>query len=129
MSVHFIHLSRVHNYTKVPQPSVNLLQGLSIVGEAQCSDTVQHVYDQRKNPDKPNLKRVHLIPIKLLSTPSSRDYHGLPVLAGEMGENITNQDLNLYTLGVGSRLQFTHGGQCGANVLWEIVDLPSARRS
>ena len=108
MSLDSVHLAPLHGYSKYTQPSINLLKGLGVAGDAHCGSTVQHLYDRRKTPNKLNLKQVHIMPLELLRCPTFRGYDGLPVLPGEMGENITTQGLDLYSLGEGYKLYFTH---------------------
>lgn len=107
MSVHSTHLAPLHGYSKFTQPFIHLLADLGVSGDAHCGATVQHRYDMEKQPEKPNLKQVHLIPLELLQEPGFRAHDGLPVLPGDMGENITTKGLDLYALGAGYKLHFT----------------------
>jgi len=107
MSVHATHLSPTHTFSKHPHPSILLLPSLGVQSDAHCGPTVQHTYNARKTPLAPNLKQVHLLPLETLHDPLFRGHDNVPVLPGQMGENITTQGLDLHVLGEGDRLFFT----------------------
>ena len=100
-----VHRSPIHALRKDTQPSIRLLTGLGVEGDAHCGATVQHVYAARKTPALPNLRQVHLIHAELHTELAEQ---GFDIPAGAMGENITTQGLDLLGLPRGARL---HLGQ------------------
>ena len=97
-----VHRSPIHALRKDTQPSIRLLTGLGVEGDAHCGATVQHVYAARKTPALPNLRQVHLIHAELHTELAEQ---GFDIPAGAMGENITTQGLDLLGLprGKGAR--------------------------
>ncbi|MDV3296534.1 MAG: MOSC domain-containing protein [Brachybacterium paraconglomeratum] len=79
-----------------------LLVGLGVEGDAHCGTTVRHRYDRRKDPDRPNLRQVHLIGTELLDELAQL---GHPVRPGELGENVTTTGVDLLDLPVGTVLR------------------------
>jgi len=108
MSVHATSLSPTHTFSKSPHPSITLLAALGVHHDAHCGPTVQHTYNARKTPLAPNNKQVHLLPLETLLSPSFRGYDNLPVLPGQMGENITTVGVDLHGLGEADRLVLVH---------------------
>ena len=100
-SITAVCLNPKHGFSKQPQPSIRLLAGLGVEGDAHCGATVQHLYLKRKNPHAPNRMQVHLIQQELFD-----DLHALghEVQPGELGENITTSGIDLLTLPTGTRL-------------------------
>lgn len=94
-----------HRFTKPVQPSVRLLAGYGVEGDAHAGATVKHRSRVRKDPTAPNLRQVHLIAAELLDELNSR---GFDVSAGDLGENFTTRHLDLLALPRASRL---HLGQ------------------
>ncbi len=94
-------ISPKHGFSKQPQPSIRLLAGLGVEGDAHCGATVQHLYLKRKNPHVANRMQVHLVQQELFA-----DLHvvGHTVQAGELGENITTSGIDLLALPTGTRL-------------------------
>ncbi len=45
----------------MPFTRIELLEGLGVAGDAHCGLTVQHRWDKKKDPFRPNLRQVHLI--------------------------------------------------------------------
>ena len=64
--------------------------------------TVKHRSHARRDPNRPNLRQVHLIHAELHD--ELRD-QGFTVLAGQMGENITTRGIDLLALPKGARLR------------------------
>jgi len=84
-----------HTLIKKNENSINLIQELGVEGDAHMGKTVKHRFDVRKNPNKPNLRQVHLIHSELHGELALK---GFKVNSGEMGENITTSGLDLLNL-------------------------------
>ena len=54
-----------HHFSKTPSPSIRLLRGLGVAGDAHMGETVKHRSRVRKDPTQPNLRQVHLIHAEL----------------------------------------------------------------
>ena len=93
--------SGTHTMRKPNQESIQLLDGLGVVGDAHQGVTVKHRSRVSRDPTQPNLRQVHLIHAELHD--ELRDA-GFAVSAGEMGENITTRGIDLLGLPVGTRL-------------------------
>lgn len=87
--------SPTHSFSKKNETSINLLKGLGIEGDAHCGATVKHKSRVAKTPELPNLRQVHLIHAELLAELSEK---GFAVKAGELGENITTEGIDLLGL-------------------------------
>jgi MOSC domain-containing protein YiiM len=97
-----VHRSPTHTMRKTLEPSIRLLTGLGVEGDAHSGVTVKHRSRVAADPTQPNLRQVHLIHSELHDQLHTR---GFQVQAGEMGENITTRDLDLLGLPVGTLLQ------------------------
>jgi MOSC domain-containing protein YiiM len=106
--------SATHSMAKPNQPSITLLVGLGVEGDAHLGETVQHRSRVARDPSQPNLRQVHLIHAELHD--ALRDA-GFAIVPGQMGENVTTRGLDLLGLPVGARLQL------GATALVEITGL------
>ena len=106
--------STVHEFSKQSQPSIRLMAGLGVEGDAHCGTTVQHCSRVARDPSQPNLRQVHLIHAELHDELQSA---GLCVSAGDMGENITTRGVDLLGLPVGTRLHL------GASAIVEVTGL------
>jgi hypothetical protein len=106
--------SPTHTMRKMLEPSIRLLTGLGVEGDAHMGVTVKHRSRVAANPSQPNLRQVHLIYSELHDQLHAK---GFQVQSGEMGENITTRDLNLLALPVGARLRI------GADAILEITRL------
>jgi MOSC domain-containing protein YiiM len=96
-----VHASPKHTFSKPAQPSIRLIAGLGVEGDAHIGATVKHRSRVRANPAQPNLRQVHLIHAEL------HDYlhhNGFDVAPGEMGENVTTQGIDLLALPTGTKL-------------------------
>lgn len=100
-----VHRSPTHTFSKMTQPSIELLAGLGVEGDAHCGATVRHRYLARKNPAAPNLAQVHLLEAELLDTLAADPALQPAIRPGEFGENITTRGLVLCTLPYGTRLR------------------------
>ncbi|WP_246061109.1 MOSC domain-containing protein [Lapillicoccus jejuensis] len=90
-----------HRFSKAPQPSLTLLEGLGVEGDAHAGTTVQHRSRVRRDPTAPNLRQVHLLPTALLDR-VRREGHD--VGPGDLGENLLVDGLHLHALPTGTRL-------------------------
>jgi MOSC domain-containing protein YiiM len=106
--------SPTHTMRKTLEPSIRLLTGLGVEGDAHMGVTVKHRSRVAADPTQPNLRQVHLIHSELHDQLHTR---GFQVQAGEMGENITTRDLDLLALPVGTRLRI------GPEAILEITGL------
>jgi MOSC domain-containing protein YiiM len=94
-----------HGFSKQPQPSLRLIAGEGIEGDAHRGVTTQHLYLKRKDPTLPNLCQVHLIASELLEELAVK---GFALEPGELGENILTSGIELLALPRGTLL---HLGQ------------------
>jgi hypothetical protein len=109
-----VHRSPTHTMSKTLEPSIRLLAGLGVEGDAHMGVTVKHRSRVALDPTQPNLRQVHLIHSELHDQLQAR---GFRVAAGEMGENITTRGLDLLGLPVGARLRI------GIDAILEITGL------
>ena len=112
--VEAVHRSASHTLTKPGQPSIRLLAGLGVEGDAHMGVTVKHRSRVARDPSQPNLRQVHLIHAELHDELRAS---GFSVRAGEMGENITTRGVDLLRLPVGARLHL------GTQAVVEITGL------
>jgi MOSC domain-containing protein YiiM len=112
--VEAVHRSATHTLTKPGRPSIRLLAGLGVEGDAHMGVTVKHRSRVARDPSQPNLRQVHLIHAELHDELRG---NGFTVQAGDMGENITTRGVNLLGLPVGTRLHL------GAEAVVEITGL------
>lgn len=103
-----------HHFSKVLLPSVELIAGEGVAGDAHRGTTVKHRSRVRADPTQPNLRQVHLLPSELLAEWAAA---GIPVAPGAIGENLTTHGIDLMALPRGTRLQI------GASALVEITGL------
>ena len=90
-----VSLSERHTLQKRRIKRIQLLKGLGVEGDAHMGTTVKHRSRVAKDPTQPNLRQVHLIHHELHEELSGK---GFSVEAGEMGENITTQGIDLLGL-------------------------------
>ena len=93
---------RRHRFSKSPEMLVRLVEGIGIEGDAHAGLTVQHRYDARKDPGRPNLRQVHLFEAEELDRLNQA---GFAVGPGGIGENITTRGLDLPALPCGTLLR------------------------
>jgi MOSC domain-containing protein YiiM len=93
--------SPTHSLTKPNADSIHLSVGLGVDGDAHQGATVQHRSRIERFGGTPNLRQVHLIHAELFDELRAA---GFTVLAGQMGENITTQGVDLLALPTGARL-------------------------
>ena len=97
-----VNCSATHSLSKGGQLAIHLLAGLGVADDAHAGVTIQHRSRVARDPSQPNLRQVHLIHTELHEELRER---GFNVTAGQMGENITTQGIDLLGLPTGARLQ------------------------
>jgi phosphonate metabolism protein PhnN/1,5-bisphosphokinase (PRPP-forming) len=97
-----VHRQARHVFSKEPVDAIDLVAGHGVRGDAHFGTTVKHRSRVARDPFAPNLRQVHLLHQELLDQLNAA---GLRVAAGQMGENITTQGLNLLALPKGTRLR------------------------
>ena len=102
MRVESVNASPKHTLRKPGHLSIRLVVGIGVEGDAHAGATVKHRSRVRRDPTKPNLRQVHLIPAELHDELAER---GFTVGAGEMGENVTTRGVDLLGLPAGTRLR------------------------
>ena len=105
-----------HRFSKPPVAEIRLVAGFGVEGDAHFGRLVQHRYYQRRNPQDPNLRQVHLIHAELLDEVAGQ---GFVVAPGALGENVTTRGIDLLGLSRGTRLRL------GPDALIEITGLRS----
>jgi MOSC domain-containing protein YiiM len=93
--------SETHSFSKPNRPSIRLVAGLGVEGDAHQGSTVRHRSRVQRDPGAPNLRQVHLIHAELHDQLRRA---GFAVAAGQMGENVTTRGVELLALPVGARL-------------------------
>ena len=106
-----VHLSAGHTFSKTPIPSIDLVAGVGVKGDAHAGATVKHRSRVARDPSQPNLRQVHLIHEELLDELRGR---GFPVEPGSMGENITTRGIELLELPAGTVLRL--GGEAAVEI-------------
>jgi MOSC domain-containing protein YiiM len=104
MAAHVFAVSRSasHTLSKGGQLAIRLIAGLGVADDAHAGVTVQHRSRVARDPSQPNLRQVHLIHSELHEELRVR---GFEIAAGQMGENITTQGVDLLGLPTGARLR------------------------
>lgn len=97
-----VSLSPAHGFSKQPQPVIRLIAGEGVEGDAHRGRTTQHLYRKRQDPTQPNFCQVHLLAQEKLAALAEK---GFPVSAGELGENILTDGLDLHSLPTGALLR------------------------
>lgn len=115
-SVCGVFASPKHTFSKEKRSQITLVRDLGVEGDAHSGRLVQHLFDQRRDPTRPNLRQVHLLQSELLEELRSK---GFDVQPGELGENIATRGVDLLALPRGTRLQI------GATAVVEITGLRS----
>ncbi len=84
-----------HTMRKMNEPSILLLAGLGVEGDAHMGVTVKHRSRVQQDPTQPNLRQVHLIHSELHEELAAA---GFSIEPGQMGENITTLGIDLLDL-------------------------------
>lgn len=94
--------SATHSLHKGNQEAIQLLAGWGVDGDAHAGVTVKHRSRVARDPHQPNLRQVHLIHAELHEELRGK---GFTVAAGQMGENVTTEGIDLLGLPTGTRLR------------------------
>jgi len=103
-----------HAFSKPVCPSITLVAGLGVEGDAHLGTTVQHLSRVKRDPAQPNLRQVHLIHSELHDELNAV---GFDVRAGALGENVTTRGVDLLALPRGTRLHL------GSDAIVEVTGL------
>lgn len=101
-SVHAVHRSPGHDFSKETVPSIDLLAGLGVEGDAHMGARVKHRSRVKADPTQPNLRQVHLVSSELLDEVNAKGYSVRP---GDLGENITTSGIDLIGQPVGTTMR------------------------
>lgn len=93
--------SATHTFSKQPQPQIDLIAGHGVEGDAHAGATVKHRSRVALNPHQPNLRQVHLLPAEVLEELRGAGFELQP---GDVGENVTTRDIDLFALPTGTLL-------------------------
>lgn len=96
-----VHASQSHSFCKTTRPGIELIAGHGVRGDAHYGTKVQHLSRVKVDPTQPNLRQVHLIHSELFD---EVEREGFLVGAGQLGENITTEGLDLLGLPRGTVL-------------------------
>lgn len=102
MKVDSVHRDDKHRFSKPAVPEVRLIEGIGVEGDAHAGATVQHLHLVRRNAAAANLRQVHLIQRELIDELNAKGYDVSP---GDLGENITTDGLDLFSLPTGTILR------------------------
>ena len=95
--------SASHTMSKGNLETIQLVVGWGVEGDTHGGVTVQHRSRVARDPSQPNLRQVHLIHTELHQ---QLQESGFNIVAGQMGENITTEGVELLALPTGTRLRF-----------------------
>jgi hypothetical protein len=101
-SVIAVSSSPAYTFSKPNLPSVNLVAGIGVEGDAHSGPLIRHRDLVNQDPTQPNLRQVLLIQQEIFESLAER---GHEVGAGHLGDNITTQGLDLHALPTGTRLR------------------------
>jgi MOSC domain-containing protein YiiM len=93
--------SEVHGFSKAPTGSIMLVAGEGVAHDAHSGITVKHRSRVAVDPTQPNLRQVHLIHAELFD---ELEDQGFAIGVGDLGENITTEDIDLLGLPTGTIL-------------------------
>jgi len=102
-----VHKDTGHNFSKPTVDSITLVQGMGVEGDSHAGKTVQHLYRLQYDPGAPNLRQVHFMHSELFKELAVL---GFEVRPGDLGENITTQNVNILALPKGTKLALGDGG-------------------
>lgn len=111
--------SSSHVFSKEQTRSIHLVEGLGVEGDCHNGKTVQHRSRLHIQPPPQNLRQVHLMHSELFEDLARYSKNGNRFLlrAGDLGENITTEGIELLRLGEGTRLHFLDPKKKGEDVL------------
>jgi MOSC domain-containing protein YiiM len=99
---------RGHHFSKDPALGIRLLTGLGVEGDGHMGALVKHRSRARFNPTLQNLRQVHLIHTELFDELREK---GFAIAPGDLGENVTTQDIDLLSLPAGTVLTLGDSAQ------------------
>ena len=114
MRVVAVSRSASHHFSKPNELWIRLVAGLGVDGDAHSGRTVKHRSRVARDPSQPNLRQVHLLHTELLSELQSK---GFAISAGQIGENVLTEGVDLLGLSTGTRLYL------GAGAVVELTGL------
>lgn len=85
----------LHRFSKIVCNSIELVEGLGVVGDAHYGKTVKHRSRVKADPSQPNLRQVHLLHSELFSELKDKGFNIEP---GALGENILTQGIDILSL-------------------------------
>ena len=91
-----------HRFSKPIEMSIRLIAGLGVDGDAHAGVTVQHRSRLAREAGQPNLRQVHLLHTEILSELHGK---GFVIAAGEIGENVLTEGVDLLGLSQGTCLR------------------------
>ncbi len=106
--------SSAYTFTKPTHPVIRLVEGLGVDGDVHAGTTVKHRFRVARDPSRPNLRQVHLMPAELHDELRAK---GFDVPPGGLGENVTTRGVDLLGLPTGTRLHL------GASAVVEVTGL------
>lgn len=109
-----VSLSSSHTFSKPTLTTIKLIEGIGVEGDAHSGETIKHRSRVAKDPTQPNLRQVHLIHSELHEELNAKRFN---VHAGDMGENITTQGINLLDLPKDTKLHI------GKEVVLQVTGL------
>lgn len=109
-----VHLSSTHTMRKFAAPSIRLVEGLGVDGDAHAGATVKHRSRVAADPTQPNLRQVHLVHSELFDELGAQ---GFALEPGLIGENVTTRGIDLLGLPRGALLRL------GAEAVVEVTGL------
>ncbi len=84
-----------YSFSKPTCSSIKLVKGIGVEGDIHSGKTVKHRSRIRKDPTVPNLRQVHLMHAELHDELRTK---GFDVNAGDLGENITTEHIDILEL-------------------------------
>jgi MOSC domain-containing protein YiiM len=96
-----LHRSAIHGFSKLEEPSLMLIRGEGVEGDAHRGVTVKHRSRVAADPDQPNLRQVHLLHQEMIAEVNAK---GFTIRPGDIGENITTEGIDLLSLPRGAML-------------------------
>lgn len=99
--VNAVHASDGHSFSKFTEPSITLVEGFGVAGDAHAGLTVKHRSRVARDPHAVNLRQVHLLHAELFDELIEA---GFAIFPGDLGENITTRGIDLLSLPTGARL-------------------------
>ncbi|MEV7616316.1 MOSC domain-containing protein [Streptomyces sp. NPDC089799] len=103
-----------YSFSKPNRDGITLLAGLGVQGDVHAGVTVKHRSRVAEDPTRPNLRQVHLLHRELFEEVARA---GFEVGAGQLGENVTTEGIDLHALPRGAVLRL------GAEAEVEITGL------